>query len=1001
MEFEMTIKNGDFIRIDYTESVDGQVIAATDKDVATEKGIFSEETQYGPHLIVVGAGQLVKGFEEDLIGKEIGYSGKVEISPEGAFGLRDPKKVEFVPINQFKEHKPVPGMRVGIENKTGTVTRVFGRKVSVDFNHPLADKTIVYEKAPSSFIGNTAWMTRALAVAGNYAEGGLRPTTPVHMSRWLRDKMLTHGYAVVDTVFYPPTYPGTTSILSSINQGVQFVSYRGWGDANGWHYPSFHNPDLNSVLSYQRMPIVFSIVCNTGDFANSVNPSFGEKWMRMGSVSQPNGCVAFVGPSDLHTKTRFNNSISSGAFRSIFDYGVRGFGSSVLMGKMELYKNFPNDLAPNQYVPFYFHVYNLLSDPSMNMWVLVPQTISQDLLPASYNSSASHISFSAAHLEGAMVSGTKNNQTYSYAKIVDGVAYLPIDPEEEGNLTVTVSKPNFVPLVKTLTRVEDGGIGIIDNSVLDTFLNPNQTQAAAIIIKNYDDAPVQITSVSFDGTDKVNVTYNHSNFSVQAGATAAINFSVTGSADIIPREALTLSVTINSLAPKYFRIWGGGAELTVVSAMGDFPVGQSSPVNFTILNRSNTAMTNASVQVLSLTEAASFPSTPIALGSIPAGETEAFTVNISVGANAWNGRHLPLKMIISDNDYSTEVYYSLTAGTATSSSPTGPDGHGYYAYDSTDLGFPATPAYDWVEIDPLLGGSASVFLNKDDGSRVVDLPFTFRFYGHDFDQITICSNGWISMGATDMFDFYNHYIPAALGPYSMIAGYWDDLKGQQTGVDGDGNPVFADMRMLYWHDSANNRYIVQWNDAYNQYNLTSLEKFQIILYPRPGMDGDIVLQYHTIDNPGQTTNFCTVGIENHTQTDGLTYTHGNVYPITAAPLQAGLAVKFTTTAPDSYVSNDDAVQQPVIDLVQNYPNPFNPSTTISFELRQPSPAKLSIYNMKGQLVRTLVNGDLKAGKHSFVWNGTNESGNPVASGLYLYRLTSDGFRGERKMLLMK
>ena len=78
----MTVKNGDFIRIDYTENVDGQVIAATDKDVATEKGIFDEETQYGPHLIVVGAGQIVKGFEEDLIEKEIGYSGKVEIPSE-------------------------------------------------------------------------------------------------------------------------------------------------------------------------------------------------------------------------------------------------------------------------------------------------------------------------------------------------------------------------------------------------------------------------------------------------------------------------------------------------------------------------------------------------------------------------------------------------------------------------------------------------------------------------------------------------------------------------------------------------------------------------------------------------------------------------------------------------------------------------------------------------------------------------------------------------------
>jgi FKBP-type peptidyl-prolyl cis-trans isomerase 2 len=145
MEFEMTVKNGDFIRIDYTETVDGQVIASTDKDIATEKGIFSEDAQYGPQLIVVGAGQLVKGFEDDFAGKEIGYSGTVEVPAETAFGLRDPKKIEIVPINRFKEKKPVLGMRVGMEDKVGTVTRVIGRKVSVDFNHPLAGKSILYD----------------------------------------------------------------------------------------------------------------------------------------------------------------------------------------------------------------------------------------------------------------------------------------------------------------------------------------------------------------------------------------------------------------------------------------------------------------------------------------------------------------------------------------------------------------------------------------------------------------------------------------------------------------------------------------------------------------------------------------------------------------------------------------------------------------------------------------------------------------------------------------
>ncbi len=141
----MTVKNGDFIKIDYTESVDGQAILATDKEVAEAKGIYDEETQYGPRLIIVGSGQISKGFEEDLIGKEIGYSGSAEVPPEKAFGVRDPNKVETVSIARFKEEKPMVGMRVGVEGKYGVVTRIIGRKVSIDFNHPLADKTRVYD----------------------------------------------------------------------------------------------------------------------------------------------------------------------------------------------------------------------------------------------------------------------------------------------------------------------------------------------------------------------------------------------------------------------------------------------------------------------------------------------------------------------------------------------------------------------------------------------------------------------------------------------------------------------------------------------------------------------------------------------------------------------------------------------------------------------------------------------------------------------------------------
>ena len=183
------------------------------------------------------------------------------------------------------------------------------------------------------------------------------------------------------------------------------------------------------------MPAVFSIVCNTGDFANTAqNPCFGEKWMRMGTISSPGGCIAFVGPSDLHTKTNLNNTISSGMFSGIFDDGIRSFGAAVLAGKIELYKTYPLELGENQYVAFYYHVYNILSDPSLNLWVLTPQTIPASVVTngLSFSQSDSHILIQAANLNGAIISGTKNSSDFTYTTVNNGQAILPIDPEVNG-----------------------------------------------------------------------------------------------------------------------------------------------------------------------------------------------------------------------------------------------------------------------------------------------------------------------------------------------------------------------------------------------------------------------------------------------------------------------------------------------------------------------------------------------------------------------------------------
>jgi hypothetical protein len=88
-------------------------------------------------------------------------------------------------------------------------------------------------------------------------------------------------------------------------------------------------------------------------------------------------------------------------------------------------------------------------------------------------------------------------------------------------------------------------------------------------------------------------------------------------------------------------------------------------------------------------------------------------------------------------------------------------------------------------------------------------------------------------------------------------------------------------------------------------------------------------------------------------------------------------------------------------LAQNYPNPFNPTTTISYRLPEAQQVTLEIYNINGQKVTTLVDGSQTAGEHSVEWNATDESGAPVSSGVYFYRLTAGEFSESKKMSLVK
>jgi flagellar hook assembly protein FlgD len=88
-------------------------------------------------------------------------------------------------------------------------------------------------------------------------------------------------------------------------------------------------------------------------------------------------------------------------------------------------------------------------------------------------------------------------------------------------------------------------------------------------------------------------------------------------------------------------------------------------------------------------------------------------------------------------------------------------------------------------------------------------------------------------------------------------------------------------------------------------------------------------------------------------------------------------------------------------LAQNFPNPFNPSTSIRLDMKERGVVTLKIYNVAGELVRTLVNGVKDAGAYSLAWDGRNDSGSNVASGIYFYQMETKGFSETKKMVLLR
>ena len=955
---------------------------------------------------------------------ELGYSAtgiKSFIDQE----LTDDPMLEYVLlIGDVDGVGEVPSFYYGTENDVSDqsfthlrgddlIPDVFIGRFSVDSIDELIviiSKTMRYEQDPLAY--NSGWLNRALVVAGNYSNVLPIPVTPKWTSYWVKEELELAGYSSVDTVFYPPVQQGAPFIRGIIDQGVGIVNYRGWGDANGWHYPEFHAADVADLNNGWLTPVFMSFVCNANDFANNVDPCLGEAIIRSGTPSSPKGGVAIIGPSDLHTSTKFNNVINAYMYDAMLDNGVHELAPAMLAGQMGLFTEFPQENAPGESQDKYFNVYNVLGDPSLTVFTGTPDQFSMDVSQVSANDNYVEIQLKNSNghvVPDAVIAILSGGELLMRGRSdAEGRAYFTLDTLVS-NLDVYANRADFIQGHEAVTV---------------------QSSDQDIILTGYSLDTEDGTSANIGDLVAVTPTLTNQSGNVISAGSGSISSQLNGqviSASFDYPE-IPVGETVNATTPASFRVSGAhkGAP-AIINLMGDsgnwqgnlvIPIhppdiiiqpdfvldGPVAVPSFIVRNIGSGQWSDVSLELTSLADSLEITSsgTPELFTIDPFSEQTITLNNVTLNPGQVSpGSDLSYEMDLL-RDTLTVFHHSdnFSIPIPSTADPVAHDRYGYWMYDDLDLTYSQKPEYNWVELDPVYGGSGGTYYPLYDDDHVdLQLPFSFKYYGDTYSNITVSSNGWISFLPCQVDYFWNYSIPMAMGPRAQVSPFWDDLE--VVGTDS--------IRVFTRYDETDGRYVIEWSRALNNFDESTAETFELILYtqeaiPTGSGDGVIDFQYNSIGNVDVDKNYATVGIESADQNDGIQITFNNEDAPGAAPLENNRVYRITTEAPTGYVESLYTAHESIpqtFSLQPAYPNPFNPTTTIPLTVGSEKPISAKIYDITGRLVYDFGKQSYHSGVMRLSWNGRNQSGNSVASGTYFLRVMQNGVTDLQKLVLIK
>ena len=781
----------------------------------------------------------------------------------------------------------------------------------------LVAKSIGYEK--SEAVQDSAWFDKGTTIVRED-----NPPDPYYQAdcRYVRDLWVRFGhYAQVDS-FINTMGHNANDVVNAINNGRAYVVYRGQGVSYWWSpfnvYPS------NTNNGY-KLPVVISATCATMTLAPGEH-MLGDDFVRVGTVQNPKGAVAFFGTTLIGSHvSNYRGAVTKGFFHALYEDSIYTLGGACKRAKFIMDSLYPSQ---SRYMEW-----NLLGDPELNLWTTKPQelTVLHDTIVFLHTTDYQvWVGYSGTPISNALVCLMMDSTIYTYGRTdSDGYVTLSFTPQHIGTLEVTVTAQNYFPYEGT-ARVTVGNTPYVryhHNTINDqapggngdNHINPGETIDLTAYLINSGNQTADNVMASLSTSDQfVVISESISGFGDIApgnivGATSPFCFSVAPSCTNGHEIGFGLHITDNSsnFWDSQFSVLVEAGKLVINSyrvndsapggnGNGSFGPAENAKLILTLDNSGLGNLNQVFAWIRTFDPYVAITDSFGYFGDIDAGSNRNNNLDpfaVSLAPNLPRDYPLQFSVYVRGSggtyNYADDFQITISSDQGISSDPTGPDDFGYYCYDNTDVSSGRAPTYDWFEIAPPGPGSIiSQITNADASLDTLVLPFSFQYYGQNWNEVTVASNGFLTMGRTGYRYGYNSPIPDTSGPRAMIAPFWDDLNPDESNNGGNGD-------IYQYFDEPNHRWIFEFKEVAHFNRNSVRETFQVILldpahYPTPTGDGEIIFQYQTVADA--TSN--TVGIENYAQTIGIQYLYENNRPSTAALLNGDRALRFTTLAPE-------------------------------------------------------------------------------------------------------